>query len=629
VTQTHILFALAAIGVTGIACQWLAWWAKLPAILLLLLVGLLAGPVTGLLDPDALFAGLLFPMVSLSVAVILFEGSLTLRFKDIRGVSRVVRNLVSIGVLLSWLMIAAFTRLLFGFSWDLSLLFGALVVVTGPTVIIPMLRTVKPDPALANILRWEGIIIDPVGAVLAVLVFDFIIADRGAAFGGVLYNFLLIVASGIVVGLLAAGFLAWLLRRHLIPEFLQNVFVLTLVFGVFAIADGIEHESGLLAVTVMGIRLANITDINIENILDFKESLSLLLISGLFIVLAARLQPAQFEVMGWRAWTLLMLVIFLVRPLAVYASTIHSDLSRQQKILLAWIAPRGIVAAAISALFSLRLMEAGYPQAYLLVPLTFSIIIGTVVIQSITAGPLAQWLGVAEPSPRGVLLIAGNPVSQAIGRALVEQGFDVLLSDSNWDNISTARMNGLRTFYGNPISEHADRHMDLVGIGRVLALSGRAEFNTLASLRFRPEFGAKHIYEIQTSQDIEGQDKHALSTRHGGYRLFGEDVTYSRFASLLARGAEIRATQLTEAFDFDAYRETYGGRCIPLFAIDTRGRLHVFVVDGQLRPAAGWTVLGLVTPESSTAVDVSRVPASPERSDRRADEGKEGPSADR
>ncbi len=600
--EAHYQWALAAIGVTGIACQWLAWWAKLPAILLLLLAGLLAGPVTGLLDPDVLFGDLLFPMVSLSVAVILFEGSLTLRFKDIRGVSRVVRNLVSIGVLLSWLMIAVSSHVLFDFSWEMALLFGSLVVVTGPTVIIPMLRTVKPDADLANILRWEGIIIDPVGAVLAVLVFDFIIADRGVAFGNVFYNFSLIIISGIAVGLLSAGFLAWLLRHHLIPEFLQNVFVLTLVFGVFALADGIEHESGLLAVTVMGIRLANITDINIENILDFKESLSLLLISGLFIILAARLEPDQFLVMGWQAWTLLMIVIFLVRPLAVYASTLRSDLTLQQKVLLAWIAPRGIVAAAISALFSLRLAEAGYPEAYLLVPLTFSIIIGTVVIQSLTARPLAQWLGVAEPSPRGVLLIAGNPVSQAIGKALVEQGFYVLLSDSNWDNISTARMNGLSTFYGNPISEHADRHMDLVGIGKVLALSGREEFNTLASLRFRPEFGAKNIYEIQTAQDSEAREKHAVSTRHGGYRLFREDMTYSRFASLLAKGAEIRATQLTEAFDFEAYLQTYDNRCIPLFAIDPRGRLHVFVAGGQLRPAAGWTVLGLVSPEEAQAV---------------------------
>ena len=595
--NNEILISLTGIGVLGILCQWFAWWARLPAILFLLLAGIIIGPLTGLLHPDALFGEILFPLVSLSVAVILFEGSLTLRFDEIKGLGSVVRNLISIGALITWCITAVAAQYLLGFPAELAWLFGAVVVVTGPTVILPMLRTVRPNARIANILRWEGIVIDPLGALLAVLVFEFIISSQsGNAMEKVMLSFGSVVVSGTIIGFISAHALGVVLRHHLIPEYLRNVFSLILVFAVFTLSDVIEHESGLLAVTVMGITLANMKNTNIDDILDFKESLSLLLISGLFIILAARVEFYHFNQIGWPAVGVLAILMLVARPISVFISSIGSDLNFREKLLISWIGPRGIVAAAVASLFALRLEEAGYPDAVFLVPLTFLIIIGTVVIQSGTSKFIAKLLGVREPSPTGALIIGAGNVARAIGKAIQESGFKVILTDSNWENTSLARMEGLPTYYGNPISEHAERHLELTGIGRMLAMSGRANLDTLASLRFKSDFGEKGIYELKTTREKIISDKHKISSRHRGYQLFGEEITHGVLASWLRNGAEIRSTQLSDEFGFEAYMAKYDGKIIPLFAIDNKKRLQFFVIDGKMKPESGWMIISLIQP---------------------------------
>ena len=595
------LLSLAVIGLLGIACQWLAWWARQPAILLLLLAGIIMGPLTGVLRPDELFGDLLFPVISLSVAVILFEGSLTLRFDEIRGLTKVVRNLITVGALLSWMITAAAAHFILGFDRNLALLFGAVVVVTGPTVIIPLLRTVRPNANIAGVLRWEGIVIDPLGALLSVLVFEFIISSQiSTALGHVLLAFGRIVVVGALMGFLFAHALGFILRRHLVPEFLRNVLVLTLVFGVYAASDLAAHESGLLAVTLMGMTLANMKDTDIEDILDFKESLSVLLISGLFIILAARIQPDKLFAMGWGTLALLAVVLFLSRPVAVFASTLGSDLNFRERLLIAWIGPRGIVAAAVSAVFAIRLGDAGFTGAGLLVPLTFLIIIGTVVIQSVTAKYLAHWLGVREPPPRGVLIVGAGIVARALGKALREREFKVMLTDSSWENCSLARMDGLDAYYGNPISEHADRNLLLTGLGKMLGMSGRAHLDMLASQKFKAEFGPGNVYELISSRESVVSEKHKVSTRHRGRQLFGRDITHGRLAGWLRAGAEIRSTQLREEFDFAAYLARYAGHCVPLFTVDDKDRLQFFTADDGLQPQSGWTVVSLILPEGET-----------------------------
>lgn len=591
----HTIAALAAIGVCGIACQWLAWRMQLPAILFLLLAGILAGPQLGWLDPDALFGPLLFPVVSLAVAVILFEGSLTLRLEDIRGLETVVRRLVSTGLLTTWVVTALAASVLMGFPWELAFLFGALVVVTGPTVIVPMLRTVRPSARVAEVLRWEGIVIDPIGALLAVLVYEFLVA-RGEtdALGHTLGIFGLILAAGLAAGALAGQALGWLLRGHWLPDYLRSVMTLVTVCAVFALANLVQAESGLLAVTVMGLWLANMKRVPLEDVLGFKESLSVLLISVLFIVLAARLRFEQLELLGWSALWVFVVVQFVARPLKVAVATAGSSLSWRERALLAWIAPRGIIAAAVSALFAPRLQQIGFGEAELLVPLTFVVIVGTVVLQSATARSLARLLNVAEPAPKGLLLVGANPVARAVGAALKEAGFRVLLADSYWEHIGAAQRAGLDVYFGSPVSEEADRQLDLVGIGRLLALSSRPDLNRLALLRYRPEFGRAAVYRLSHAPTPAGQAAEPSGVHD--QILFSTEATYAKLAGMLSKGAQVKAVALGTDSSWSSFVQA-NPRALPLFAVDDRGRLSFAVAGRAFEPGQTSTVYVLDPPE--------------------------------
>jgi CPA1 family monovalent cation:H+ antiporter len=592
--ETRILLALGGIGLAALCSQWLAWRLRLPAILFLLLSGILAGPVLGVLDPGALFGPLLFPLTSLAVALILFEGSLTLHLSEWGEIGSVVRRMVTLGALATWVVIAVATHLLLGFSWELAVLFGSLTLVTGPTVIVPMLRVVRPRASVANILRWEGIVIDPIGALAAVVTFSFIVSRDQGGWSQSLATFAGVIGCGTLLGVLGGWALGVVMRRHWLPEYLHNLAALAAVLGVFIASNLLVHESGLLAVTLMGMWLANMRGVDVKPILHFKENLSVLLISGLFILLAARLDLKALLALGPATLALLAVIQFIARPLNISLSTLGSALGWRERALLAWIAPRGIVAAAVSAIFALRLQEHGDPNAQLLVPLTFLVIIGTVVLQSATARPLARLLGVAEPAPAGFLIIGANPVARALGKALNQLGSRVLLTDSSWENIRAARMDGLPTYFGNPTSQHADAHLDLVGLGHLLALSPSSEMNALACMRFRHDFAEPRRFTLPSGADSRRSDKHRSSEQVRGRELGLPALTYPQFASRLGRGAEIRITTLTEAFDWAAYQAFHGNRATLLLARDTRGWVHIAGPSQALEPQPGWSLVALV-----------------------------------
>lgn len=576
----------------GFLCQWLAWRVRLPAILFLLLVGIVAGPITGAFDPDALLGEMLFPLVSLGVAIILFEGSLGLRWSELRGVGSAVFNLVSIGALISLGVLAVAAHYLAGLSWELALLFGALTCVTGPTVVVPMLRSVRPNARIANVLRWEGIVIDPIGALFAVLVFNWILFGLTVdTFDAALTAFGATILVGVVAGIVGALGLAELLRRHLVPDYLENYAALVSVLLVFSLSNAAAHESGLLAVTVMGMWLGNRKDLSMDDILDFKEHLSTLLISLLFIVLAARLSwPGPATVLA--GLLVLAAAVVVARPLSVLVSTIGSSLSWKERALIAWIAPRGIVAAAVSALFALKLEGMDLAGSEKLVPLTFMLIIGTVILQSATSRQLAHRLGVAQPSDHGVLIVGATPVARAIGRALHQQKVQVLIADDDWIAIRAARMDGLNTYFGNPVSEHADVHMDLTGIGTLIAASSRREINTLSCVRFGPEFGEKRIFRLRILGPGEAP-KQALSGALRGTVLFGDSVTQRVLEERLEQGYTIRATRLSEEFDWKAYRAKQPEDSLPLCAIDEEGQVRLSLGVDKFQARPGWVVLAL------------------------------------
>ncbi|CAH8222412.1 Sodium:proton antiporter [Vibrio aestuarianus] len=590
--EEFIALAIAAIGVLGLACQWLAWRLRLPAILFLLIAGLVVGPLTGWLQPQALLGELLFPLISLAVAVILFEGSLTLNFKEIRGVNHTVWSIVSLGALVSWGVTSAVTHYLLGFDWSLALLFGSLTVVTGPTVIVPLLRTVRPNVRLSNILRWEGILIDPLGALFVVMVYEFIVSSSEVHS---LYVFALILAVGLAIGAAAGQAVAVVLRRGMLPEYLQPFAVLAVVLGVFSASNAIESESGLLTVTVMGMWLANAKNVNIQHILHFKENLTILLITGLFILLAARIEIADFQALGWSALLLFVLMQLVSRPLSIFIATARSSLSLKEKTFLAWVAPRGIVAASISSLFAIKLTSAGVEGATLLVPLTFMVIIGTVILQSATARPIAIALQVAEPAPRGFLVIGANDVARELGKAFAKYDCRVVLTDSNWDYISQARMAGLANYYGNPISSHADEYLDLIGIGHVVALTPDKHFNIMACMHFLSYFGEKRFFCLNDHLNSSSSDKHKVAQEYHGLSLFNGDVSYKKLASLINQGAEVKHTKLSGNFTYQDYLQRHKESFVlPLFVVNLKGRIQMYHDTQVFEPVEGETVVSLI-----------------------------------
>jgi NhaP-type Na+/H+ or K+/H+ antiporter len=596
------IILLVGVGLLSIGCQYLAYQIKVPAILPLLISGILIGPTLGLLNPDELFGGLLFPLVSLSVAVILFEGALTLHLEDLAGHGAMVRNLCTVGAATTWLVAASGVHYALGISWPMAFLFGAIVTVTGPTVIVPMLRSVRPTAKVANILRWEGIVIDPIGALLAVLVYEYIIATQDA-WTHTLMTFGQTVLVGLGLGALMGYGLGVVLRKNWVPHYLRNTAVLTLMLGAFAGSDLIAYESGLLTVTVMGMWLANARDLDLDDILEFKETLSVLLISALFILLAARLEFGSIFDVFPNAGLVLIAIILIARPLSVLISSIGAGLNWRELCLLSWISPRGIVAAAVSALFALKLKERGYAEADWLVPMVFLVIITTVVLQSLTAVHVARLLGVRAPKPNGFLIFGASKFARLFAREMINHGVTVWVCDTNWDAIRRARMNNIPNYYGNPISEHAERNLDLSSIGKVLVMSPYRQLNPLVTYHFEHAMGKGSVLGLSGNEQ-NNRASHQVSESYAKkLGLFAEGVTYGRLASLTAKGAHIKTTRLTDSFTLEHYRETYGNRALPLCALDPKGKIFVYTISHEFNPAADWQIISLITPESAEEND--------------------------
>lgn len=540
------MIAIASIGALGGLCQWLAWRLKLPSILFLLSAGILAGPIFGLLNPDDLLGDLLFPIVSIFVAIILFEGGLTLKFKDIRGHGKVVRRLISLGVLLTWLLIATAVHFIFDMPWTLALVFGSITVVSGPTVVKPLLRAVRPSNKVGHILHWEGILIDPIGVFLALLVFNFAMLDapdKSFAYLAILLVKLIVIGGSI--GLAAGAATALVLRRYLVPDFLVNVLTLVVVVCAFVLAESLQHESGLLAVTLMGVWLANARGLHVDEILHFKEDLSVLLISSLFILLASRVDISLIPQYGWQIILLLIIIQLIIRPLNAWLCTAGSGLDNSERAFIGWISPRGIVAAAVSSVFVLRLQETDMPMSELLVPLTFSVIIGTVVFQSLTAKFVADKLKISNPEPNGVLFIGANEIAIKLATALREHEISVMLSDSSWRNVREARQAGFAAYHGNATSGHAVENLDLQGIGKMIAVSSNRDTNALAGMHFRQDFGSSSVFTLEGTSDDEAYERFDTANRNRANPLFDATLSFAGLSKRLRNG-EIRHLTVPE-----------------------------------------------------------------------------------
>lgn len=582
---------LAAIVALGITALWLAWVLKIPAIIILLGFGFISGPLTGFINPDVIMGDLLQPFVSLSVALIMFEGGLSLKYRDIKSERPVLISLLSTGVLFTWLAVAVSAAVFTGIDWPIAFLVGAILTVTGPTVILPLLKHIKLTGKAGAILKWEGICIDPVGASLSVIVFE-VIRAGGSFFSWteILFTIFNTVAAGGISGILASGFLVLAMKKYWIPDFLQGVFTLMTVFGVFAVSNHFQHESGLLGVTVMGIILANQKKVSMKHILEFKENLSLVLVSLLFVLLSARLKTEDFTYLGAGAFVFVLSVIFIVRPVSVFLSTMKSGLSGKEKIFLAFIAPRGIVAASVASVFALELAGLSYPGAGHIASLVFLVIISTVVFYGFFSPFLAKRLGLVNPDPQGVLIAGAGPFGREIASALKKEGFRTILVDTNMSNVSAAKMAGLDASVGSILSDHFMELMELGDIKRIICLTTNNEMNALACQKFRESFGSRETYQLAY---IEGTRFEAVAPEHRGRILFGKNMTAAMISSLCEDKPQVRITRLSGDFDYESFLAMNRESLVPLFIARKNGHLDVVTADETIRPGSGDRILSL------------------------------------
>ena len=598
------LLTIALLLGTGAAMQWLAWRLKVPAILFLLLAGFAAGPLLGWFEPEATFGALFRPLVSLAVGVILFEGGLTLRFRDLAGAGGIVTRLCTVGAGVSWLLTTVAAQAIVGVSFEVALLVGAILILTGPTVVIPLIRHVRPRKPLGPILRWEGILIDPIGAVVALLVLESLtghdsLADIARGVGKT-------VLYGGGLGALAGWTLARALERLAVPDRLHVPVTFGMVGLAFALANTLQPEAGLLAVTVMGIVLANRSKLDVEHVLEWHEPLVTMLLALLFVTIAARLELATLTSLGLPAVLFTLALIVVVRPAAVAASTLGTSLGWRDRAFLMAMAPRGIVVAAVASEFSLHLDHFDVEGGQEVIALVFPAIVITVVAYGFGARPFARALGTAQAAPQGAVLVGADLVGRELGHALQAQGFDVLLVDTNAANTAVARTSGLPTFHGSVLSNRFAEDASLDGIGNLLALTSSDEVNRLAVEQLLPTFGRPHLFQVASENPRSGEQSHA------GRTLFGDGMDAGRLRRALERGARIRATQLTQQFGPDDYLARYGERATPLFLVDEDRELHVVTADAAPELKAGRTVLALVVDDGEQlAADAEDAPTNP------------------
>ncbi|WP_081208193.1 cation:proton antiporter [Salegentibacter sediminis] len=581
------MLELASLVILGILAQWLAWKIKTPAILPLILIGLLVGPVstfftedgTKWLEPiwngsEGVFPGeSLFYFVSLAISIILFEGGLTLRKSEIGNIGPVIVKLISVGTLVTFVGAGLAAHFIFGLTWQISFLFSALIIVTGPTVISPILRNIPLRKHVSSILKWEGILIDPIGALISVLMFEFIRVEGGQDFTlTALTEFGKILLFGLTFGFTFANILAFLIKKNIIPHYLLNVFILATVLGVFVLADIFAHESGLLAVVIMGMVMGNKKLPNIKELLYFKESLSVLLISILFILLAANIEVEEMLlVFNWQSLILFGIVVLVVRPLGVVLSSLGSGLKVNEISFISWVGPRGIVAAGIASLFGLRLVREGIEDAEYITPLVFMIVLFSVLLNAATARFFAKIVGVFIKESEGILIIGASSIARLIGKYLQDNNRHVVLLDSNRDNVKKAKSLGIDAIEGSVYEDNLLNNIELNDIGYLMAMTGNSDINKTAINKFKKQFGENGSFRVITSDEMTNPE---LNPEEG---LFSHTDDYIKLTELARKYPEIHEKELNSKEHYEGLIEITKSSpdILPVFVKNREGKFTI------------------------------------------------------
>ncbi|TRM12103.1 sodium:proton antiporter [Lentibacillus cibarius] len=543
------LLSIVIIIVLGIFSQWLAWRIQWPSIVIMSVAGLLIGPVLGLINPEQALGELYTPLISLAVAVVLYEGSSSLNFRELKGISKSVLRVVTAGAFLAWIGGAMAAHYIAGLNFAISFIIGGLFIVTGPTVIIPLLRQAKLKPRVATVLKWEGIIIDPVGPLLALFAYQVIkVIGDDTVQGSYLLTFFIGALLAGIIGFAAGIFVSRMIRKGLFPEFLKSPIVLSFVLLCFTVSEVIMHETGMLAVTVMGMTMAKTKKhvTSIGNVSHFVENISVILTSTIFVLLTASLtRETILEIFTFPIIGFVLMMLLIVRPLSIWISTIGTEMSAAEKTLIGWIAPRGIVALTVAGYFASVLAEDGYAGASILMTITFALVFITVCAHGFTLGPLAKKLNLASNEQSGILIIGANHFSITFADYCQSLEIPVLMIDDSYEHLLDAKQKGINTFYGQILSEYIQFEVDLTPYDYILAMTDEPAYNALICQSYAPEFGYNNTFALPASKKGDANNEE-ISPAIKGHVLFHENAVLAELSSKLREGYTFDSMKITE-----------------------------------------------------------------------------------
>lgn len=601
---------IALVGVLGIGAQWIAWRSNLPAIALMLVAGVLAGPVFGVIRPEEDLGALLEPLVAVAVAIILFEGGLNLKLKELHRSDGAVERLVLLGVPVGWALGSLAGYYIAGLVWPVAILFAGILVVTGPTVVLPMLRQTHVASRPRAILKWEAIVNDPIGALCAVVAYEWIYQSQTG--GTFVDNLAYLAIAGLVAGLLgygAARAVAWIFPRGLVPEYLKAPVLLVAVIATYVAADLIYKETGLLTVTVMGMALANLQLSSAREFMRFKENVTVLLVSGVFVLLSASLDFEILQRFDWRFLAFVAALILLVRPATVLLSLAFSKVPWRERLFIGAVAPRGIVAVAISGFFALRLDEIGYADGGTLVALSFAVVAGTILVYGFSMGPLARLAKLTAGERKGLLIVGSTPWSVSLGKTLRDLDIPVTIADTSWQRLSSARHHGLTTFHGEILAEATEEHLDMDRFQALIAASDNEAYNALVCSEFAPEVGRDLVFQLG---DAAGDDPRSLPPTLRGRALFATGLGVEDLHLRHSAGWYLHAVEVGEEAEEDEGSLDLPEGADPLAIIGPSGRLRFFTHASRPMPKAGDIVLAFTPPHPAAKRALERPPGKTE-----------------
>ncbi|WP_405221074.1 cation:proton antiporter [Lentisalinibacter sediminis] len=588
--EDQIVLVIVGVVALGVAAQWVAWRLRLPAIVLLAGSGLIVGPALGWINPSEELGDLLRPVISLCVAIILFEGGLSLRLAELKEAARGVQRLVYLGAPFGWAAATLCAHYIGGLDWAVSLVFGAIMVVTGPTVIMPLLRQSALNRRTASYLKWEGIVNDPIGALLAVLVFQFFVfSGEGSGLAEVMQGVGLAITSGLVFGGIGGWLTGRAFRAGMVPEYLKSPVMLGLVLVVYEASNLMQHEAGLLAVTIMGIVVANMNLPGIGDMKRFKEYITIMLVSVVFVLLTADLNVESLTSIGWRGAALIAAIMVIARPAAIMLATIGANMEFRERLLLSWIAPRGIVAAATAGVMGPRLVDAGY-DADVLLPLVFAVIFATVFAHGLSLNWLSTRLGLSSRHRDSVVIVGASPWTIELARTLQGLKVNVLVADSSWHNLRAARLAGVPVFYGDILSEFAEESVELAHVRTVLAATSNDAYNALVCTQIAPEVGQRHVFQLPMGAETEDDPKSIARPRRGNV-AFDKDAVFERLWRLYVRGWAFYKTKLSENYSYSDFLSERPEDAMQVILLDSDGDVDLFSVQHELEPKPGDTIV--------------------------------------